>query len=1038
MLAGDHRSSLLGRGTELAQVRPYVPGDDVRLIDWNVTARTTEPHVRVHLAERVLVTWIVLDMSPSMTFGTATRRKADVALGVTLAVGHAATIRGNRVGTRRLRRRDRAGAPADAGAGGARRPAASRCATATSRTAQRGWPSRRRSRRVAGAARQRALVVVVSDFRGPRDWRKAVLRLAGRHQVVAMEIRDPREQALEPVGTLWLVDPESGARAPGRHERRHAAHPVRRGGDRRAGAVARELASAGRRPRRALDRRRLAARARDLPAEASQVTFVWPLALVGLAAIPVLAVLYVLAGRRRRRDAARFANPALVPNLVSSSPGWRRHVAPVLALAALALLVDRRRATARGAQRHARRRDDRARDRHLALDGGGRRPADALPGGEARPRSRSSTRCPTTTAWASSPSRRRRTRCCRRRSTARRRRRRSPSSGSGSGTAIGNAITRSVDLALDQRPGQRPRPRPGRSGRLPPCSFSPTARRRQATSARSPRRSAPAASACPSRRWRSARATRSSRCRGRAGSRSAWSSRRTCRRSASSRRRPADRSPRRPDAASLESVYRELGTRLARDRKRVEVTSAFAAGRRRADAPRQHALVALVPEGAVTPASRDRRESRRLVDRPRRRRERRSAADECKGLQTCLPGHRPLGRDPRPGARRRVDRRLADALPAARLHRRRDRRARLGSRDRHQHPRRERRSRLAGRDDRPRGRVHRASTPAARRARPRSSRSSAASRPRAAGAAARRQCAGPAAFAPVKALDRRVVRKRLVSGRDGQGRRRLPRGDAAPRHEPRLRVPHRGRAGPHAPPRGDRPSRRHGAARRRDGHGRADACRQSLAGRAPAPQPLLAGNEMSFEAPALLVTLLAGAAGRRGLLAPAAAAAAVRGALHEPRGARGRRGPSPRLAPARPGRAAARGARVALRRVRPADGDRQGAERARERRARGRHLRLDARDRREADATRCGQARDAVVPRARADARLRVGIVSFSDEAQVIVPPTVDRKQLDTGDRRARPGVRDGARRRDRARRRARPRCGSAGPATAAPRPRRR
>jgi uncharacterized protein (DUF58 family) len=52
LLAGDHRSALLGRGTELAQVRPYVPGDDVRLIDWNVTARTTEPHVRVHLAER--------------------------------------------------------------------------------------------------------------------------------------------------------------------------------------------------------------------------------------------------------------------------------------------------------------------------------------------------------------------------------------------------------------------------------------------------------------------------------------------------------------------------------------------------------------------------------------------------------------------------------------------------------------------------------------------------------------------------------------------------------------------------------------------------------------------------------------------------------------------------------------------------------------------------------------------------------------------------------------------------------------------------
>jgi uncharacterized protein (DUF58 family) len=209
MLAGDHRSSLLGRGTVLAQVRPYVPGDDVRLIDWNVTARTTEPHVRVHLAERVLVTWVVLDMSPSMTFGTATRRKADVALGVTLAVGHAATIRGNRVGL--------------VGFGGATErvlpPTQGRAGLVGLLLALRdghepdglsGMSLAAALTRVAGAARQRALIVVVSDFRGPRDWRKAVLRLAGRHQVVAMEIRDPREQALEPVGTVWLVDPESG------------------------------------------------------------------------------------------------------------------------------------------------------------------------------------------------------------------------------------------------------------------------------------------------------------------------------------------------------------------------------------------------------------------------------------------------------------------------------------------------------------------------------------------------------------------------------------------------------------------------------------------------------------------------------------------------------------------------------------------------------------------------------------------------------------------------------------------------------------
>src|SRR5688572_826741 len=98
MLAGDFRSNLLGTGSELAMMRPYVAGDDVRRIDWNVTARTGEPHVRVDLAERVLVTWLVLDTSVSMQFGTADRRKADVAEGVAVAIGHLATRRGNRLG----------------------------------------------------------------------------------------------------------------------------------------------------------------------------------------------------------------------------------------------------------------------------------------------------------------------------------------------------------------------------------------------------------------------------------------------------------------------------------------------------------------------------------------------------------------------------------------------------------------------------------------------------------------------------------------------------------------------------------------------------------------------------------------------------------------------------------------------------------------------------------------------------------------------------------------------------------------------------
>jgi uncharacterized protein (DUF58 family) len=214
LVPGDFRSSRLGRGTELAQIRPYEPvEDDVRQIDWNVTARTGVPHVRMHLAERALVTWLVLDTSPSMVFGTLERRKADVAEGAALAIGYAATRRGNRLGLvsfgddqpRSLPpRQGRAGLLGlllglrnDDTAAEARRVGG---ATSVGEALQR----------VGNLARQRAQIVVVSDFRGPRDWRRPLLMLSGRHHVVAIEIRDAREQQLPKVGMLSLVDPETG------------------------------------------------------------------------------------------------------------------------------------------------------------------------------------------------------------------------------------------------------------------------------------------------------------------------------------------------------------------------------------------------------------------------------------------------------------------------------------------------------------------------------------------------------------------------------------------------------------------------------------------------------------------------------------------------------------------------------------------------------------------------------------------------------------------------------------------------------------
>jgi uncharacterized protein (DUF58 family) len=181
----------------------------VRRIDWNVTARTGEPHVRVDLAERVLVTWLVLDTTPSMQFGTADRRKADVADGVALAVAHVATRRGNRLGVATFGDEEPTALPPQQGRHGLvgllevlDREPHREGGGATSLGAG--------MLRVAALARQRGVVVVVSDFRGPLDWRHPLLRLAGRHTVLAVEVRDPREQELPALGRLRLVDPESG------------------------------------------------------------------------------------------------------------------------------------------------------------------------------------------------------------------------------------------------------------------------------------------------------------------------------------------------------------------------------------------------------------------------------------------------------------------------------------------------------------------------------------------------------------------------------------------------------------------------------------------------------------------------------------------------------------------------------------------------------------------------------------------------------------------------------------------------------------
>jgi len=206
LLPGEYRAHDLGGGTELAQVRPYEPGDDVRRIDWNVTARTTIPHVRVHVPERALTAWLLLDVSPSMTFGTADRRKADVAEGVAIAVGHLATQRGNRLGIVTFGgSRDQRVPPA------AGRLGLLHVARVDAVEEGTGASSPADALRIANAVAPRGgLVTVVSDFRGPRDWLRPLAALAARHHVIAVEIDDPRESELTDVGELTLIDAETG------------------------------------------------------------------------------------------------------------------------------------------------------------------------------------------------------------------------------------------------------------------------------------------------------------------------------------------------------------------------------------------------------------------------------------------------------------------------------------------------------------------------------------------------------------------------------------------------------------------------------------------------------------------------------------------------------------------------------------------------------------------------------------------------------------------------------------------------------------
>src|SRR4051794_3318155 len=210
-LPGEHRAVGVGTGTEIAQLRPYVVGDDVRQLDPAASARTGEPYVRQHVPERTLTTWLLVDVSPSMAFGTQDRLKSDVAEGVARVVARAGLRRAGKVGLVTF------GAPGGttllAPRGGRRAIVAIRRALEAGVAPDGTTDPEGLSgglRRVARLARRPGLVVVVSDFRDGDGWQRPLRALASRHEVVCVEVSDPREGQLPDAGTTVLVDPETG------------------------------------------------------------------------------------------------------------------------------------------------------------------------------------------------------------------------------------------------------------------------------------------------------------------------------------------------------------------------------------------------------------------------------------------------------------------------------------------------------------------------------------------------------------------------------------------------------------------------------------------------------------------------------------------------------------------------------------------------------------------------------------------------------------------------------------------------------------
>ena len=209
LLQGNHLGLVPGPGTELGEARSYEAGDDVRRIDWSVTARTTVPHVRQTVADRELETWVVVDLSPSLDFGTAACEKRDLAIAALAAVAHLTRGGGNRIGALVATGEKLVRLPARGGLSYARGLVRKVAEVPSAPTGTRGDLTAA-IEQLRRPPRRRGLAVVISDFLGEPEWESTLRALSLRHELLAIEVLDPRELELPDVGTVVLADPETG------------------------------------------------------------------------------------------------------------------------------------------------------------------------------------------------------------------------------------------------------------------------------------------------------------------------------------------------------------------------------------------------------------------------------------------------------------------------------------------------------------------------------------------------------------------------------------------------------------------------------------------------------------------------------------------------------------------------------------------------------------------------------------------------------------------------------------------------------------